>query len=366
MNPLTRKNMKKRTILLCDDDPVDRKLFKKYLSTVRPSDYLVLEAENSAELNSFLADKNVEADIIFLDYYLGAENGVDILRELRKSNSAPVIMLTGRGDQEIAVECMKEGAMDYIPKETLHETDLRKLIRQAEEKWELERERDQLLGIAAHELRNPLAVILGYTEILQTYDELPAEKKSEILNVIHERSHHLLNIINELLTVTRVDKGIINLKKKQVNLHELLVKKVADYQLQAAKKSITILYNGEAENAEAVIDRDRIEEVVANLLDNAIKYSPRDRKVHVSLGRTGTAITITIRDEGQGIKEEELKFLFKLFSSKKISTLPTGEEASTGLGLAISKKVIDAHGGEIAVESRVGQGTSFKVILPLT
>lgn len=356
---------RQRKIIICDDDKIDIKLFKKFIGVEKLKVCNILEAGNADELYKLIKDNADSIDLIFLDYYLGEHNGLDILKKLRRSNKIPVIMLTGSGDEETAVECMKEGAMDYIPKDTLSKIDIMKTVQHAIDKWELERERDLLLGIAAHELRNPLAVILGYTEMLKTYYDLDQKTKNEFIDIIQERSNHLLDIINELLDITRIDKGIIVLKITKCDLVPLLQKQVNDSYFQASKKNITISLKTQLSKLEIEIDPNRIEEVLSNLIDNAVKYSPQKTKVIVSLEQLEEKVKICVKDEGLGIKENELKYLFKLFSSKNISTLPTGKESRTGLGLAICKKVIDAHNGEIIVESTVGKGTQFSILLPL-
>lgn len=357
--------MKKKTLVICDDDKIDIKLFKKYLGPEKIKNYEILEINSGDELNELLKSKKYHIDLLLLDYYLGDTTGLDLLRSLNKEHNFPVIILTGRGDEEIAVECMKEGASDYIAKYLISNYDLEKTINQAIERWEVEQERDHLLGIAAHELRNPLSVILGYTEILQDYDEVDYVKQKEMINVIHERSRHLLNIINELLDITRIDKGIVSLKKRVYNLQTLVRKKVDEYKFQAEKKKIKIDFASDLEELLIEIDPDRLEEVLSNFIDNAIKYSPENTSILISLRKNDDKAEIIVKDEGLGIKENELKYLFKLFSSKKISTLPTGKETRTGLGLAICKKVIDAHGGEIFVQSQTGQGSVFTIVLPI-
>ncbi len=357
--------MKKKTLVICDDDKIDVKLFKKYLGPEKTKNYEILEVNSGDELNELIKSKKYNIDLLLLDYYLGDTTGLELLRTVNKEHNFPVIILTGRGDEEIAVECMKEGASDYIAKYLISNYDLEKTINQAMERWEVEQERDHLLGIAAHELRNPLSVILGYTEILQDYDEIEFVKQKEMINVIHERSRHLLNIINELLDITRIDKGIVSLKKRICDLQKLVRKKVDEYKYQAGKKKIKINFVSEYEKILVEIDPDRLEEVLSNFIDNAIKYSPQHTSILISLNKNNDKAELTIKDEGLGIKENELKYLFKLFSSKKISTLPTGKETRTGLGLAICKKVIDAHGGEIFVESQIGKGSAFTIVLPI-
>jgi len=274
-------------------------------------------------------------------------------------------MLTGRGDQELAVQCMKEGAADYIPKEKLADQDIMKIIDQSIENWKVLRERDLLLGIAAHELRNPLAVILGYTETLIDDDEITDEEEKEIIRIVHGKAEHMLEILNSLLDVSRVEKGFIELKRESTDLAALARAKAKDYQLNAARKKIVLVYEGTNEEVKARVDPVRIEEVLSNLVDNAIKYSGNNTEVKISVNKQGEKAVISVEDQGQGIKEDELGYLFELFSSKKVSSQPTGTETKTGLGLALCKKVVNARRGEIIVDSSPGKGTKFTVTLPL-
>ncbi len=356
--------MDKKVILLCDDDKTDRILFKKYLHKNQLLDYGIIEVSNSAELFDLLDNQQTNIYILFLDYFLGDKSGLEILQEIVEKNIAPVIMITGSGDEEIAVECMKEGASDYLPKDTLANQNLGKIIFQAREKWEIKRERDHLLGLAAHELRSPISVILGYAEILKTYDDIGEDEKNQMLDAIRERSNHLLTIINGLLDVTRIDSGIVTLKKAKCNIVNLTRKISSEYRLTSKKKGIEIIFASNIGVPVIEIDPDRIQEVISNILDNAIKYSERNTKINVIVSGNHNHVQVDVIDKGQGIKESELKFLFELFSSKKISSLPTGQEPSTGIGLAICKKVIDAHGGHILVESKPGIGSKFSIILP--
>jgi signal transduction histidine kinase len=354
----------KKVIVICDDDKIDIKLFKKHFGLEKLKKYELLEVNSAEELKLLLKDKNTRIDLLFLDVYFGEANGLELLREIRKKNNFPVIMLTGRGDEVVAVESMKEGACDYIPKDSIDSYDLEKTIIQSIQKWEIEQERDQLLGIAAHELRNPISVILGYTEMLLDYNEINEEIKSEFIGIIRERANHILNIINELLDITRIEKGIVSIKKKSADLVDVAKRTVENFKYIADKKKIKVVFHSSSGELFKEFDSTRIEEVLSNFIDNAIKYSPANTKVTVEVNNINNKAVIKIEDQGLGIKEQELKFLFNLFSSKKISTLPTGDESRTGLGLAICKKVIDAHGGEILVESKIGKGTTFIIMLP--
>lgn len=354
-----------KQILICDDDPVDIKLFTKLLAKQNKTDYIVTGVNTRADLFAKLKEPGFRPDILFLDFYLRETTGLEILKDLKSTKRLPVVMLTGLGDQDTAVQCMKEGATDYLSKDSLAASDLVKIIEQAISRWGLEQERDQLLGITAHELRNPISVILGYTEIMQHYTDLDNAKKMEMIDIIRERANHLLNIINHLLDITRIEKGLINFKPESTNLCKLIDKIISDFSFPASRKNITISVVCPDKEISIYIDPNRMQEVIANFIDNAVKYSRANTHITVTIIKAEETVTISVQDQGLGIMEHELQYLFDLFSSKKISTTPTGDESKTGLGLAICRKVVDAHNGKIEVQSKVGEGSTFTIILPV-
>jgi len=353
------------TLLICDDDEGDIKLFKSFLLSSGKKDSLVYSAKNEIEINEQIQEHSAEIDIIFLDYNMPDKSGLEWLEEFKKLDVAPVVMLTGFGDEVTAVEAMKKGAVDYLPKNKLDSYELSKTINNALERWNIEKERDALLGIAAHELRNPLTTLYGYSQILENYNDIDQKKRSEIYSILKERTEYLLNVVNKLLDITRIDKGTISLIKSEHNFVDFVNSRIKDLSLQAERKKIELIFSSPESKLTAIYDEERMHEVISNLLDNAIKYSPYNSKLHIILEYSNQIISLSVSDEGPGIKEEELKHLFNLFSNVKISTQPTGDEKSTGLGLAICKKIISLHDGHISVESKIGRGSKFTIHLPI-
>lgn len=350
-------------IYIFDDDKTDIKIFKSFIQNEQ-LDVTVLEATNDDEFNLLLSSKVLSPDIIFIDYQIPGKGGMNWLVELVKKNIAPIIMLTGRGDEETAAEAIKLGAFDYIPKDNISKYELSTTIFNCLERWETKKERDSLLGIAAHELRNPLATILGYAEILESFDDITPEQAKEMYSIIRERCEHQLEIISSLLDVTRIEMGQINLKILEINLYGLIEKLVNSIKLRADYKKIKLTVESFNNEIRLNLDPTRIEEVFSNLIENAIKFSFENSKITIKIWETESDIFVQVEDQGQGIKDEALKYLFNLFSNVKIKSQPTAGEKSTGLGLAICKKLINMHGGEISVESKYGEGTKFIVRLP--
>lgn len=352
-------------ILVCDDDKGDIKILSTYFKLIAHEESTIYTATTNEEITSFIKNAKDNIDLIFLDYQMPVKSGLEWLKELSELNIAPVIMLTGRGDEKLAVEALQSGAADYIPKDNLNRYELSRAITGSLKRSEIEKERNALLGIAAHELRNPLTVIQGYVQMLGLYDSINEEKKKEILSVLEERSQYLLNIINKLLDISRIDKGIVQLKLNQVDIINFLEKKISHFKLYSKTKNICIELKTKLKVQKLKIDQDRIDEVISNIIDNAIKYSEPNTKITIDALINKNYFNIIIQDEGPGIKEDELKYLFNLFSNVSISSQPTGGEQSTGLGLAICKKITEQHGGTISVKSLVGEGSKFIVSLPI-
>lgn len=351
-------------IFIFDDDRADIKILRAFLKTAQINSEII-EATSDQEILSVLNNKSLHPDIIFLDYQIPGKGGMQWLREINEKNIAPVIMLTGRGDEVTAAESIKNGAFDYIPKDRLNNYELTKTIHNCRERWEVQNERDALLGIAAHELRNPLATILGYTEILSNYENLNHDKKKKIFAVLNERASHLQEIINNILDYARIDKGKIEINLTKNDLLKLIEEIIIKSRFLAKNKKISLVFSTNLNECFCNIDKVRLEEVITNLIDNAIKYSPQNSEVIIYLDKTNNSVIIKVEDKGQGIKEDELKFLFELFSNVKLSSRPTSGEKSTGLGLAICKKIVSLHKGTIKVKSKLGIGSTFIVEIPL-
>jgi len=222
------------------------------------------------------------------------------------------------------------------------------------------KEKDELLGIAAHDLRSPLTVILGAAKLLQSQ---ATDKTRELVQMIVRSSESMLDLLNSILDVEKIEHGRISLERQVQNLLPVLEKSLKNYSLIAQGKQIKIEYAKHADAAPALIDAIRIEEVFNNLLSNAIKYSHPDTTVTVTTGISDGRVQISVKDQGIGIQEDEVDKVFTKFA--KVSNKPTAGESSTGLGLAIVKKLVELHDGEITVSSIYGKGSTFTVTLPL-
>ncbi len=239
----------------------------------------------------------------------------------------------------------------------------RELARKNAELERLNQQKNQFLGIAAHDLRNPLSAIMSYSEfLLADLDDQLDEEQVEFLDVIHSSSEFMSQLINDLLDVAKIESGKLDLKLQPTDLAELVDSNVTLNRRLARDKEIELRLALE-DVPTVLVDPAKIEQVLNNLISNAIKYSPSGTVVDVRLSRQGDQVQLSVQDRGQGIPSEEMDKLFKPFSRTSVQT--TGGETSTGLGLVIVKKIVDGHGGQINVESEVGEGTTFHVRLPL-
>jgi len=222
--------------------------------------------------------------------------------------------------------------------------------------------KNQFLGMAAHDLRSPLSAIMTYSEFLaqETAPLLNAEQK-EFLEIINTSSQFMRGLIEDLLDVSAIEAGQLSLYLQTTQLETLLSRTVKLHQALAGQQH-KISLTCASQLPPANLDRAKIEQVINNLISNAVKYSPTGSEIHIHLQQAGQTLLLTVQDHGQGIAAEEMNKLFKVFS--KASSRTTTGEKSTGLGLAIVYKIIQGHQGKIWAESTLSQGTTFYVTLP--
>lgn len=239
----------------------------------------------------------------------------------------------------------------------------RELARKNAELSRLNELKNQFLGMAAHDLRNPLHVISTYSEFL--LDDLSSILDSEqvdFLTTIHDQSQFMARLINDLLDVATIESGKLQLDLQPVDLIKLTENNLVRNRLIAARKKITLLLETSPIHP-LLLDPTKIEQVLDNLITNAIKFSPTGSKVTIRVQSTEKEVLLTVQDEGQGIPAEEVEKLFKPF--QRTSVKSTAGEKSTGLGLAIVKRIIEEHGGKIWLKSQVGLGSTFFISLPI-
>jgi signal transduction histidine kinase len=242
-------------------------------------------------------------------------------------------------------------------------TAQRELARRNAELTRLNEQKSHLLGVAAHDLRNPLGVIYTCSEYL--LDELKnlSDDQLEMLRSIKGSSDFMLALIEDVLNLARLESGDIELRIEPTDLAQLTSRHVAINRLIAARKNILLDLETEPDLPPINADSRKIEQVLENLISNAIKFSPQKTAVRVALRRDHGAVRIEVCDQGAGIPKAEWKKVFQPF--QRTSVRPTRGEKSSGLGLSIAHKIVEAHRGKIWFESEVGKGSTFFVSLPL-
>jgi signal transduction histidine kinase len=229
---------------------------------------------------------------------------------------------------------------------------------------ELERIRAEFVSVASHELKTPINVIIGYLELMQEgiYGDV-SPKQKEILQTITKQAHALTRLVKRLLDISRFEAGGSKVDVREVELQRFLTTLESSFSVLAAQRDIAFSVNhGEGLPQKVYWDEDTINEVLGNLLSNAFKFTPRGGKVALSVGARENKVIISLADTGAGISPEQLPHIFdKFFQADNQAQAAT---KGTGLGLAIAKEIVEAHGGQITVESRVGHGTTFVVTLP--
>jgi signal transduction histidine kinase len=223
--------------------------------------------------------------------------------------------------------------------------------------------KNQLLGMAAHDLRNPIGAIRSFsTLLLDANFPMSEERRLSFLERIKASSEFMLALINDLLDFSAIESGQLRLDAREVDIARLVRENVELNQALASEKQIDIRLDVAPDVPHISADALKVEQILNNLLSNAVKFSARGTMVGVEVRSGDGGVWIVVADQGQGIPREELATLFRPF--QRGSPRGTAGERSTGLGLAIVKRVVDGHGGRLLVDSEVGRGTRFSVWLP--
>ncbi|MEQ8188968.1 MAG: hybrid sensor histidine kinase/response regulator [Candidatus Eremiobacterota bacterium] len=361
-------------ILIVDDTRVNLQLLGKILMKVN---YELAIANSGYEALDMLRD--IKPDLILLDVMMPGMDGYNVCKTLKSSpetKDIPVIFLTAKSEKEDIVTGFDVGAVDYVTKpfnsaellarvrthlELKYARDL--LAKQNEKLKQLNDLKNEFLGMAAHDLRNPIGNItttLSY--ILEYLGTNLTEKQIKFLRNIEKSGKYMNVLLNDLLDLTAIESGKLTLKLMEEDYVNFLKENISLNQMLSDKKAITIDLNYEEHIPRINIDRDKITQVMNNLIGNAVKFSHGGTKITVHIQAGEDFIITSVVDQGQGIPEKELPHIFKEFHRSTVKA--TDGEKSTGLGLAITKKIVEGHGGKIGVESRVTEGSRFYFTLP--
>jgi len=364
-----------RKILIVDDDRLNLRI----LHGILKGEGYALETADSGE-RALERYAIFQPDLVLLDVMMSGINGLDTCRTLHAtygSDTAPVIFITAKTQSDDVVEGLRAGGVDYLPKPFRAKeavarirTHLYNRVLSEQQKSLVDQlskaneAKNRFLGMAAHDLRNPLASIRGLAEFLQDITIGPLnDEQLELVQMIHATSHQMLDLVNELLDVATIEAGALKIRPEPTVIIELVSRAVHLMNMEAAKKKTKVHLIHPAVVPLLPLDPQKFRQVVDNLVSNAIKYSPPGASITVEITSNDSTVSLSVRDEGPGIPDGERDKLFKDFG--RLSVKPTGGEKSTGLGLAICRNIVEAHRGTITAENLTARGCEFRVTLPL-
>lgn len=274
---------------------------------------------------------------------------LDQLLEERRRLEREVADLHRRLEQEIAARERAE--------RTLREAEDARRAQLAAER--AAKVKDEVLSVVSHDLRTPLASLLGFTELMLDRD-FPPDRQRALVEVVHKETRRMTDLLNDLLDIQALESGRIQYDIQPVDLGEVLKDTVEVF---AARDSGRVLRLEAVDRLPAVrADRGRLQQALANLVSNAINYSPEASEIRLSARRVNGHAVVSVIDRGIGISEADRERVFEKFFRARSDV---GEARGTGLGLAIVKRIVEDHRGEIRVESELGAGSTFSIALPL-
>jgi len=365
------RNMLEKTpfILVVDDE----ESMRDSCSQILKKDGFLADTAKDGSAGLEKIEKN-KPDLVLIDLKMPGISGLEVLEKIKEidPNIIPVV-ITGYSTVESAVEAMKRGAYDFLPKPFSPE-ELRIIIRRGLERRKLILETESLqkekklieenfITMVSHQLRSPLAAIQQYFEVILAgmVGEVQEKPKKMILRS-RNRLEGLLNLINDWLDVARLDSGQIVDSIEPLSLKKVIKKIIEDMRPLTQDDNISLELGSCSENDLVQGDKETLEQVFSNLITNAIRYNKPKGRVIITIKENKDFISAEVKDTGIGIAKEHLPFIFDQFYRVK-----RGEDhkiKGTGLGLSIAKKIVDAHGGSIKASSELGKGSRFTVLLP--
>lgn len=393
-------------LLVIDDDEIDRMALNRAL---KRSDLKFELAEAGTVKTGIEQVHSGSFDCVFLDYRLPDGDGLTLISHLRQAGvKIPLIALTGQGSEETAVELMKAGASDYLPKGKLSSRTLATMVKSAirvyeadckmeqinqqlretnellkQQNQELEQQREQIqrknlqlaevsrlksefLATMSHELRTPLNAIIGFSQILlRQGNKVGSDQTQRHRDMVHRilsNGQHLLTLINDILDLSKIEAGRLDLRLETVNLKDLISTTVASLHSLASQKQLEVNVEVSLTNPEVINDFNRLRQVLINLLSNAIKFTEKGY-IRISVyEHSPDQLHMIVEDTGVGIAPEQIGQIFDAFhqSDQSVSRKHNG----TGLGLAITNLLLEMMQGSIEVESELGEGSRFTIIFP--
>lgn len=374
-------------VLALDDDPDDIAILRHHLRGI--AGFRVELVAHSTPALAVEAARANRFDVVLLDYQLGPCTGIDVFHSIQLAGvDVPTILITDQGDEELAVTSLHAGFSDYLPKSTLASKSLGVAIANAIEKHrlraalvsyrkELERhvaelkarnqECESFYHTLSHELKTPLTAAREFVAIVLDGLHGPINvEQRDALTRVRSCCDHLTMLMNDILDSSRLDTGKLSLQKRQVSVGALVRQSLALCAAFAAQSCVTLETGVLAGVGDVHVDPQRIQQVLTNLVNNAIKYSPKGAKVVVTASKTSDAddlLTVSVQDWGSGIAPDKQPHVFdRLFQAHDDDATVRG---GLGLGLHLCRELVQLHGGQISVQSELGKGSTFTFTIPL-
>jgi len=371
---MSKNNELSGTVLVVDDTPGNLRVLVDSLSN-RGLNILVATDGTSAIERAVYS----QPDLILLDVIMPGIDGFEtcrIFKEKPETTDIPVIFMTALSDTSQKIKAFEVGAVDYVTKpfeeeELIARVDAHLTIRRLQDDLmrrntqleDLNQLKNEFLGMAAHDIRNPLTAILATSEILEmTAASATEEKLTHMAQQVQTAGNRIKTLLSNLLDVNAIDSGKRNIDIQPIEVETVLEQISTNHLPAAREKQIDLIREPAAETDIIQADATAISQVLDNLISNAIKYSEPGKRVWIKSQRREEKITLSIRDEGPGLSEEDRGKLFGKFA--RLTPRPTAGETSTGLGLWIVKELVQSMEATIRCESALGEGTSFIVEFP--
>lgn len=365
-------------LLVIEDNSGDARLAQEMLSEATEASFICTIAKSLKEGLWLLERRNF--GVVLLDLSLPDSSGTQGVRSVRREfPKVPIVVLTGLNDRQLASEALQVGAEDYLVKghstadamarSILYSIDRHKaeeMLRAAKEKAELaSRVKTEFLATMSHELRTPLNAIIGFSEVLlsEALGPLGNERYKEYISDIRSSGTHFLALVDELLDISRIECGRLDLEECTVDLAELIEFCLAPFEetIEAKKLSLSIGINSRSHCIYG--DRRMLKKILINLLSNAVKFTPGGGKIDLKadLDDRGQFV-ISVIDTGVGIDQEDLDRIVQPFERGETAFSRTHDGA--GMGLALAKSLTEIHGGNLEIDSQPGRGTRVVLRLP--
>jgi signal transduction histidine kinase len=364
------------SILLVEDNPGDARLCRELLREGFAEPFELHNAVTLAEGLAALAKEPV--DVALLDLSLPDAHGLASVREVaERFPRLPIVVMSGLADEAVSLAALQTGAQDYLVKGQGDGTLISRAIRyaierkrvelqlvEAKEKAELaSRAKSQFLATMSHELRTPLNAIIGFSEVLASDLAVATTNRVEYARDIRASGAHLLQIINEILDLSKIEAGKLELDIGPVHFADVIaacLRIMGERAAEAGLRLTTVV-----PEALPAIDGDaqKLKQVVLNLLSNAVKFTPAGGAVTVRVAPEGGMLVVAVEDTGIGIAEHDIPKALAPFV--QLDSSLSRRYQGTGLGLSLSKSLVELHGGEFRLESTLGKGTTVTLGFPL-